>query len=174
MKVLVAEDDPHILEGLLQLLRKEGYTANGEPNGKKALAAFEAHEPDFLILDIMMPEVNGYDVCREIRKRNEKIPILFLSAKSEEVDKVIGLELGADDFMSKPFGASELMARVRALSRRALAERKETVEMDSFQMGDLLVLPGELRANRDDTVIDLGPRDMKILQLLFEKKRPDY
>jgi two-component system, OmpR family, alkaline phosphatase synthesis response regulator PhoP len=171
MNVLIAEDDPHILDGLVQILTDDGYASTGVSNGKEALRSYKESRPDFIILDIMMPEINGYDVCREIRRDDSTTPILFLSAKSEEIDKVIGLELGADDFVSKPFGTRELMARVRAISRRVLAESyKESTADGAFSMNNLTIVPNELRAYRDNSSIDLNPRDIEILTLLFQRK----
>ncbi len=171
MKVLVAEDDRNIREGLLEILQNEGYITVGAENGKVALEKYGAENPDFVCLDIMMPEMNGYDVCREIRKKDEVIPIIFISAKSEEIDRVLGLELGADDFIMKPFGVKEVIARIRAVSRRCLAARKKAPEeLEEFVMDDLTVLPNQLRARRGDETIDLSLRDIKILTLLFKMK----
>ena len=166
MKVLVAEDDQHIREGLLEILEGEGYETVGAADGKAALALFGAEKPDFVCLDIMMPGLNGYDVCREIRKENAQVPIIFISAKSEEIDRVVGLELGADDFIMKPFGVREVVARIRAVTRRCFAARTENGTSESFAMGDLMVLPAQLRARRGDTIIDLCLRDIRVLQLL--------
>jgi DNA-binding response OmpR family regulator len=172
MKILVAEDDPHILEGVSSLLEKEGYLVLKASNGKTALDVFKRDKPDFLILDIMMPGMNGYDVCKEVRSQDARIPILFLSAKSEEIDRVLGLELGADDFISKPFGTRELLARIRTVSRRVLQvqAQKKPERAKSFCLGDLDVLPVELRAKRGETVMDLSPRDVAILELLATHK----
>lgn len=170
MKVLIAEDDINILEGLQLLLEKEGYNTITANNGAIAVEKYNSENPDFVILDIMMPELNGYDVCKEIRKSNATIPIIFLSAKSEEIDRVIGLELGADDFISKPFGTRELMARVRAVSRRALAQRPKEEQKDAFSMADLTVKASELRVEKGEKSVDIGPRDVEILRLLNENK----
>lgn len=169
MKILVAEDDTHIREGLVEVLEGEGYQVVAAADGEEALRLYHAERPALLCLDIMMPGMNGYDVCKAIRKENTTIPILFISAKSEEVDRVLGLELGADDFIGKPFGVREVVARIRAITRRALAQAQTTPESASFRMGDLDILPNELRAKRGETVIDLGMRDMSILKLLHEK-----
>ncbi len=118
----------------------------------------------------MMPGTNGYDVCREIRRARSTVPIIFISAKSEEVDKVLGLELGADDFIIKPFGVREVIARLRAVARRYLASRTVDLPAESFTMGDLEVSPSELRARRGEQVIDLGPRDLAILELLHSRR----
>ncbi len=168
MNVLIAEDDVNIREGLVSLLEKEGYDVTPACDGHQALTAYENHMPDFIILDIMMPKVSGYDVCKNIRQKDTTTPILFLSAKSEEIDRVVGLEIGGDDFVSKPFGSKELMARVRAISRRSIAQNNSNTSVESFIMSDLTVFPAELRAKRGEYAIDLGPRDIKILQLLME------
>ena len=121
MRVLIAEDDANIRAGLVEILEREGYEVIEAPDGKAALVRFEADRPDFICLDIMMPDTNGYDVCRKIREADPDVPIVFISAKSEEVDKVLGLELGADDYILKPFSPVELSARVWRLLRRGRA-----------------------------------------------------
>jgi len=168
MRVLVAEDDANIREGLVEILESEGYAALAAADGDEALALFAAESPDFICLDIMMPNKSGYDVCREIRKTNERVPIIFITAKSEEIDKVVGLELGADDFITKPFGVKEVVARIRAVSRRCLAAQAPADATRSFTMIDLEVFPTELRARRGDEVIDLSLRDVKLMQLFFD------
>lgn len=169
MKVLVAEDDAMIRKGLSEILRNEGYTPLEAADGAAALVLFQEKSPDFVCLDIMMPGMSGYDVLREIRKTDNRIPVIFISAKSEEVDKVVGLELGADDFIAKPFGVKEVAARIRAVTRRCLAVRSP-LPTASFSLGELLVFPTELRAKRGDTVIELSLREIKILQLLHDNK----
>lgn len=171
MKVLVAEDDGHIRQGLTEVLEGEGYVVVGARDGRQALSLFEKEQPDFVLLDIMMPEMNGYDVCREIRRRGSETPIIFVSAKSEEIDRVVGLELGADDFIQKPFGVREVVARIRAVSRRCLARRAATGAATApFTMDDLEVIPDELRARRGDQIIDLSLRDLAILTLLYRNE----
>jgi len=113
----------------------------------------------------MMPEIGGYEVCRQIRSTDSQIPIIFLSAKSEEVDVVLGLELGADDFVRKPFGRRELLARIRAALRRAASRRPVP---RSFKMRDLIIYPDELRAVRGKREIELSPREAKLLSILYE------
>lgn len=164
MKVLVAEDDGNIRQGLVEILEAEGYAVVSAPDGAAALMEFGAHAPDFVLLDIMMPGVGGYDVCREIRRRDADVPIIFISAKSEEIDRVLGLELGADDFINKPFGVKEVIARIRAVTRRCMRARPQGD--GSFRVGDLEVTPCELRARRGADVIDLSLRDVRILQTL--------
>ncbi len=170
MKVLIAEDDANIRLGISEILEDEGYKPIEAADGQEALEQFAAEDIDMVILDIMMPRMNGYDVCRTIRQQNQTIPILFLSAKSEEIDKVLGLELGADDYMSKPFGVKEFIARIRALQRRIQrttpppTQQEETVA--PFVMKDLEVFPSELRARRGGEQIELSQRDVQILALL--------
>lgn len=164
MKVLVAEDDRFTREGLCELLEGEGYSVVSASDGAAAVAAYEAHQPEFVCLDIMMPAQSGFEACRQIRKLSPAVPIIFISAKSEEVDRLAGFEVGADDFISKPFSVKEVIARVRAVARRCCAE--QNASGNEFEIGGIRILPKELRAIRDECVIDLGPRDVAILQLL--------
>ncbi len=168
MKVLVAEDDRNIREGLRQILRAEGYDVVLAEDGKKALELYEKERPDFVLLDIMMPGEDGYSVCRKIRARNSHLPVIFISAKSEEIDKVVGLELGADDFITKPFGVKEVAARIRAVTRRALSRAEGAEGAGTFRIGDLEVLSSELRARRGGETIDLSLRETKLLRLFAD------
>jgi DNA-binding response OmpR family regulator len=120
-RLLIAEDDANIRQGLLATLESDGYAVTAAGDGAAALRLFAQDKFDLVILDVMMPRQSGYDVCRELRQRGSRVPILFLTAKGEEVDKVVGLKLGADDYVLKPFGVHELLARVEALLRRARA-----------------------------------------------------
>lgn len=167
MKVLIAEDDANILEGLAEVFESEGYLPLKAADGTRALELFEAEQPDFVCLDIMMPGRNGYDVCRAIRRRDPHVPVIFISAKGEEIDRVVGLELGADDYIIKPFGVREVIARVRAVARRCLAQpREDAAPARPFTMRDLEILPAELRARRGEQTIDLSLREVRILELL--------
>lgn len=168
MKVLIAEDDPHTRAGLSEILEAEGYQVLTAQDGKDALRIFRQESPEFVCLDIMMPGMSGYDVCREIRRADANVPVIFISAKSEEIDTVVGLELGADDFIVKPFGVKEVVARIRAVTRRRLTTTP--AGPSSFRLADLEVFPSELRARRGGNTIDLSLRDIKILALLHEKK----
>ena len=165
MTVLLADDDPITLDALHACLEPEGFAALLARDGRQALELWEKHRPDLLCLDIMMPQLDGYEVCRRVRATDPQVPILFLSAKSEEIDVVVGLQLGADDFIRKPFGKHELLARLRAVLRRAQARSQPARR---FTMRDLTIYPLELRAERDGTSIDLSPRDAAILALLHE------
>lgn len=166
MKILLADDDPITLDSLKACLEPEGFTALAARHGGEALALWEQHRPDLLCLDIMMPHIDGYEVCRRVRAADAQVPVLFLSAKSEEIDVVVGLQLGADDFIRKPFGKHELLARIRAALRRVHARSNEA---RSFVMQGLVVYPRELRAERAGVAIDLSPREAGILELLHER-----
>ncbi len=169
MKILIAEDDTNIRNGLSEVLSKEGYTPILAENGKVALDKYHQDKPDFIILDIMMPELDGYSVCREIRKDNELTPIIFLSAKDEEIDRVVGLELGADDYISKPFGIHEIRARIKTIARRCLRNLPQN-KNNAFSFGDLEIHPSELCAIRHNDRIELSLREVNILTCLYQNK----
>ncbi|HEY5927258.1 MAG TPA: response regulator transcription factor [Kofleriaceae bacterium] len=163
MNVLIAEDDAAMRAGLTEILEGEGYPVRAAADGAAALALWRGERADFVLLDIMMPERSGYDVCREIRRDDRDVPIVFLSAKNEEIDKVLGLELGADDFMMKPFGMRELIARVRAISRRCY-QRSAPPPSATFVIAGITVTPGELRATLSGgTVVELSLREVSLL-----------
>ena len=166
MKILIADDDPVMLDTLRLCFVTEGFEVLLAADGSAALELWDQHRPDLLCLDIMMPKLDGYEVCRRVRAVNPTVPILFLSAKNEEIDVVVGLQLGADDFVRKPFGKHELIARVRGVLRRASAAADKS---NCFRMGDLTVWPAELRAERGDVSIDLSPRETSILTLLHKR-----
>ncbi len=172
MKVLVAENNPQILQQLCDILDKEGYGTVPAVNGAAALEAYRQQSPDFICLDIMMPDLSGYDVCREIRKADAKTPVIFISSKSETADKVAGLEVGADDYIVKPFDVLEVVARIRAITRRCMAEKVSpaTKEGQVFWLGELKVMPRELRADQSGKIVELSLRDIKILRLFHDNK----
>ncbi len=166
MKILIAEDELNIRQGLAEVLSREGYETVLAENGRIALELYRRHKPDFVLLDIMMPELDGYSVCREIRRQDEHTPVVFLSAKDEEIDRVIGLELGADDYIGKPFSIHEVRARIKAIARRCLKNRHNEDD-DSFSFGDLVVYPCEMCAIRQSVRIELTLREIGILQCLY-------
>jgi DNA-binding response OmpR family regulator len=170
MRVLVAEDDVHICRGLQDLLEGEGYSTIAAADGEQALALFCSGKPDFVLLDIMMPKRDGYQVCREIRRLDADIPVIFISAKSEEIDRVVGLELGADDFIMKPFGTREVIARIRAVTRRCLRRAERAGTPQCLRLGDVDLFPAELRARRGEQTIELSLRDVRILALLHQQR----
>ena len=170
MKVLVCEDDTKIREGLVEILHSEGYQTVEASDGPQALASYAADRPDFILLDIMMPGMSGYDVCRKIREEDLEIPIMFISAKSEEIDRVLGLELGADDYIVKPFGVNEVISRIRAITRRCYREHSSDELQEEFLIGSIVVKPKELRARRGEEIIELSLRDVKLLHLFHAEK----
>lgn len=177
MKALIAEDDLYTREALCAIFEEDGWTVTPAVDGSAALAAFKPDTFDLVCLDVMMPGKSGYDVCRAIRKTDQRVPVLFISAKSEEIDKVLGLELGADDFVVKPFGVREVLARVHALVRRCTLEATEksgekksgNQEEAGFKFGPWSIMPSELRAQKEDVKIDLLPRELSMLRLLASK-----
>lgn len=165
MKILFADDDPITLESLDACATQEGFTTLLARDGREALELWRKHRPDLLCLDIMMPHVDGFDVCRQVRAADPAVPVLFLSAKNEEIDVVVGLQLGADDFVRKPFGKHELLARIRTALRRVQAR---STAPRHFTMRDLTVYPRELRVERAGRSIDISPREAGILELLHQ------
>jgi DNA-binding response OmpR family regulator len=163
-KILVVEDDPHILLGLEEILKSEGYEVSVCNRGDKAIDLVAKTSPALVVLDVMLPGLSGYDVCKQLRGKNVRVPILMLTAKGQELDKVIGLDLGADDYVTKPFGVRELVARINALLRRAHpaagAENHEP-----FHIGQAAVDPRKYQLRRGKNVEELTARELKLLQL---------
>ncbi len=170
MKVLVAEDDRMTRDGLVEILAREGYLPIPAEDGEAALRLWRETQPDFVCLDIMMPGISGYDLCRQLRAEDPALPIVFISAKSEEIDRVVGLELGADDFIVKPFGVREVVARIRAVTRRYMVTRAPQAEDGPFSMADLTIFPSELRARRGDEIFDLSLREVCLLRTLHRQR----
>ncbi|MBL4673315.1 MAG: response regulator transcription factor [Arenicella sp.] len=172
MKLLVAEDDTLIREALVDILSAEGFECVPAIDGVSAWEKYQQTKPDMVLLDIMMPGLDGYAVCRQIRQHDQHTAVMFISAKSEEIDRVLGLELGADDYLMKPFGKHEVLARVRAIFRRynlaKPAMNQEDGESQAFTMHSLVIDPAQLRASRDNRQFDLSLRDCAILNLLYQ------
>ncbi len=168
-RILVAEDDPAILAGVADLLRIEGYSVEEAQDGAAALESFKKLSPDLVLLDIMMPKINGYDVCREIRKSDPLTPILMLTARGEEIDRVLGLELGADDYIVKPFGMAELLARVRSALRRSALTKRPPEDPESIArllFGDVTVDFESMTGRKGDAPFSLTPKESALLQYL--------
>lgn len=165
-KILVIEDDRAIRKALKQLFEPEGYTVEVAADGAAGLAAFRASPPKLMILDLRLPLVSGLDICREIRKESPLVPIIVLSAASEEVDRVLLLELGADDYVTKPFSPKELLARVRAVLRRS--ERGVPTERYSFD--DIFVDFAKMELARGGRPVPLTPQEFKVLKYFAENQ----
>ncbi|WFB36461.1 response regulator transcription factor [Kiritimatiellota bacterium B12222] len=168
--ILLVEDDPAIRQGLVDTLESENYRVSQASDGEKGLEKYQEVTPDLVILDVMMPGRSGYDVCREIRRHNQRIPVLMLTAKSEEIDKVLGLELGADDYMTKPFGVRELLARVHALLRRSGDSRGESCRHD-FTIGPFRILAKQQKGRDGKQEIDLSVREVELLAVFAARPR---
>jgi two-component system alkaline phosphatase synthesis response regulator PhoP len=166
MTILLAEDDPVTRDAVAELLEGEGHQVYAAKDGREALEFWGKHRPGLVLLDIMMPHASGYEVCRSIRKEDRRTPVMFLSAKSEEVDVVLGLELGADDFLRKPFGKHELLARVRAVLRR----HEEAPPGDAIRFGPWEVFPKRLLARREGAEVELTLREVKVIVLLAKRR----
>ncbi len=162
-KILVIEDDPSILRGLQLNLGMEGYLVRSAADGETGLALARTEKPDLVLLDVMLPRMGGLDVVREIRKEDPDLPVLILSAKGQEVDKVAGLQLGADDYIVKPFGLKELLARIDAVLRRRRA-RGETGPSRSMRRAGNVELDLEARkATASGKVLELTSREFDLL-----------
>lgn len=171
---MVAEDDPNTRAALAEIIRSDGHAVVEAVDGIHAKSTFDRTRPDLICLDVMMPGLSGYDLCRHIRAVSPTVPILFITAKSEEIDKVVGLELGADDYIVKPFGAKEVLARIRAVARRCVPSyQSESSSPDEpsndFEMNDLSVSPRQLRVRRDAEPVEITQRELRILFLLSSK-----
>ena len=169
-RLLVVEDDAHIRLGLCDALRAEGYEVVDCRDGAHALPLIKQNKPDLVVLDIMLPGKSGFDLCREIRTGKSRVPILMLSAKGQEIDKVVGLELGADDYVTKPFSLRELLARVQALLRRAQASGAASDLPMEIAFGKVRIDCKALRGTRGKKAIELSPRELKVLAVLFRER----
>lgn len=165
-RILVIEDEPDLLRGLEINLKAEGYSVLTASRGDAGVHHAMADRPDLVLLDIMMPGMNGLDVCRELRRKGFEAPIIMLTAKAEEIDRVVGLEIGADDYVSKPFGLRELLARIRVqLRRRAPAESSSKV-----CFADVEIDFGRQEAQRAGRRLDLTGKEFEVLRLLVRHR----
>ncbi len=172
--ILVAEDDANIRAGLVDTLESDGYTADPAEDGAAALALFRRRPYDAVLLDLMMPNVSGYDVCRQLRAANADVPIIILTAKGQEVDKVVGLRLGADDYITKPFGVHELLARIAAVlrrARRAPAPAHAAEPAAQFRFGPAEIDALQYRGRLGKRAFAISARELQLLR--FFAAHPD-
>jgi two-component system, OmpR family, response regulator MprA len=162
-RILFAEDDPGVREALARALRFEGYEVQTASDGGEALEYVGQNPPDLLVLDVMMPFVDGLSVCRRVREKYRQLPILMLTARQEISDRVAGLDAGADDYLAKPFALDELLARIRALLRRTMASGNE----QSISAVGLFLDPARRVATRDGVDLDLTKTEFDLLDLLM-------
>ncbi len=170
--VLVVEDEPNLLTALKYTLEQAGYETLTATDGESGLRLTRTSEPDLVILDVMLPNIDGFEVCRMIRRESD-VPILILTARGEEVDRVVGLELGADHYVTKPFSMRELMARIRNMLRRSVAPSSGSSggDAEEFRSGDLTVDLTSHSVLLDGRPVDMKPREFSLIALLVANKR---
>jgi DNA-binding response OmpR family regulator len=166
--ILVVEDEQSIASFVSLYLKNAGYDVRTAATGSEALAQAAANDVSLILLDLMLPDIDGIDVCRRIRQRSE-VPILMLTARDEDVDKIIGLEVGADDYLTKPFNPRELVARVKSILRRAAPERRE-LESAQLRHGDLLIDAGRREVRVGEEEIQLAPKEFDLLWELLDHR----
>jgi two-component system alkaline phosphatase synthesis response regulator PhoP len=170
LQVVIIEDEEHIVELLKYNLEENGYQVHVAMNGKEGLDLVKSVFPDVLLLDIMVPELDGFEVCKKLKQEEatREIPIIMLTAKSSEMDKVIGLELGADDYLTKPFSVRELLARVKAVLRRTGQTTKSANKQ--FKVGDLTINIDKHEVSRGDEIFQLTYKEFELLKILVENR----
>jgi two-component system, OmpR family, response regulator RegX3 len=164
-RVLVVEDEPSISEPLASHLGREGFAPEVVPTAADARAAFDREEPDVVLLDVMLPDGDGRDLCREWRSASD-VPIVMLTARGEEIDKVVGLELGADDYVVKPFSAAELVARIRAIQRRG---RAPDARRGPIVVGAIALDPSSRTVTKDGEPVELAAKEFDLLRFLMSR-----
>jgi DNA-binding response OmpR family regulator len=164
-KILIVEDDPNIGLGLEEVLKSEGYDVAICRRGDEAVEAHDKQRPALMVLDVMLPGLSGYEVCKQLRARKAATPILMLTAKGQEIDKVVGLDLGADDYVTKPFGVRELLARIQALLRRTAKQVAGGAGEEPFRIGGATIDPKTFQIKRGKSEDELTARELKLLQL---------
>jgi two-component system response regulator MprA len=169
-RVLVVDDDRAIRDSLVRALALEGYVATAVSDGAGALSAINEQPPDVVVLDVMMPGIDGLTVCRVLRAEKDRTPILMLTARTETTDRVAGLDAGADDYLAKPFDLDELLARLRALLRRAMPEDETDSGESVLRVGDLRLDPAARRVWRGDHEVELSRTEFDLLELLVRNQ----
>ncbi len=167
MRILVVEDDPAVAEALVEGIGREGYQVHHEATAAGAVSHARSAHPHLIVLDVRLPDGTGFDVCRELRRSGTRAPILMLTVQSDEVDVALGLEMGADEYVTKPYRLRELLARIRALLRRAYGELS-TADADLLFAGDLVIDRSAGRVSRGEAVIDLTPTEFRLLAFLAQ------
>jgi len=162
-RILVIEDDPAILRGLVDNLRYESYEVSSATDGETGYCLIRDKKPDLIILDLMLPRLSGYEVCRRVREEGITTPILMLTARGEDGDKVLGLDLGADDYVTKPFSIRELLARVRAFLRRSNPAKSPPNEL---RFADVVIDFVSYEARKGDQVLDMTRKEFGVLRVL--------
>jgi two-component system, OmpR family, alkaline phosphatase synthesis response regulator PhoP len=166
--ILLVDDEPNIIQLARMYLERDAFRVTSVEDGQSALGAIARNRPALVVLDIMLPEINGLEVCRRLRAQDNPVLILMLTARDEDIDKIIGLEMGADDYLTKPFNPRELVARVKALLRRR--ERSSNSKRDIYHIGDLSVDSGSREATIAGKPVDLRTQEFELLLSLMEHK----
>jgi two-component system alkaline phosphatase synthesis response regulator PhoP len=166
-KILIVEDEPYMILGLKDNFEFEGYQVVTASDGAAGLERARTEKPDLVILDIMLPKLSGLEVCKTLRAEGFRAPIIMLTARGQEIDKVVGLELGADDYVTKPFSIRELLARVRAILRRTEGGKKR---LSRYRFADLELDFETYRATRGSERLEMSPREFELLRYLIERK----
>ena len=170
-KILVIEDEKPILQGLLDNLEGEGFDAVGQSLGKNGIEVAIKEDIDLILLDLMLPDMNGLDICKEIKKQKISLPIIILTAKNKESDKILGLELGADDYITKPFSINEVMARIRAVLRRFdIHDKAKHQKLANYAFDDIVIDFGKLESFKGKRKLALSKREYEILEYLIKRK----
>jgi DNA-binding response OmpR family regulator len=169
-RILVVEDDPAVAQSLKAGLERDGYAVAWKANGSEAIAHARAQQPDLILLDIRLPDHSGFDVCREIRQLGLRQPIIMLTVRGDETDKVLGLEVGADDYVTKPYNLRELLARIRAQLRRAYGDLS-AADADLLYAGDLVIDRGRAQVWRGPQLLNLTPTELRLLVYLAQNPR---
>jgi DNA-binding response OmpR family regulator len=165
-RILIVEDDPHILLGLEEVMKGDGFDVTVCNRGDKAIETAAKCHPALIVLDVMLPGASGYEICKQLRSKKNPTPILMLTAKGQEIDKVVGLDLGADDYVTKPFGVRELLARIHALLRRTGAPAAaDSNGQNVFNIGSAAIDPKTFQLRRGKTVEELTAKELKLLQV---------
>ncbi len=166
-KILVVDDDVNIAEVVCLYLEKEGYDTRRVTNGLDVVSSFEDYKPDLVVLDVMLPGMDGYEICKELRRIGKEVPIIMLTAKSDVIDKVLGLELGADDYIVKPFDPKELVARIRVVLRRAATTvTPNTLGENRIVLKDLVVDKDNYSVTYKNSLMELPPKELEVLYFL--------
>lgn len=166
-KILIVEDEPAMRIGLKDNLEFEGHIVEYAENGEEGLSKIKENKYDLVLLDVMLPKISGFDVCKTLRNEGDKTPIILLTAKGEEIDKVLGLELGADDYITKPFSLRELLARIKAVLRRS---SKGNIGDQFINIGRLSVNFSTYNAHEYEKSVDMSHKEFEVLKYLFENK----
>ncbi len=164
-RILIIEDDPAIRQGLTIALKQASYAVETAEDGETGFKKAKAEPYDLLILDLMLPGKNGEDICRELRQAGNQIPIIMLTSKKEEIDKVVGLELGADDYITKPFGVHELLARIKAVLRRS---RAQSTPPETLRVGSVIVDFKSFTATKNGQPLKLTAREFELLRFFAQ------